>query len=110
MGEFELSPVLVYALGVVGATYLLRQLAAAWIGRRGWGWQRALRPVGAGCGVVAAALLVLNLVLGEPWSAYLFSLFALFAQAGALLLTLRLAEHARALERMARLDSEGDAA
>lgn len=104
MGSLELNPVLVYVLGVVAVTWLLRQLAADWLDRRGLSARAAVPVVARGAAALSVLLVVVSVVLSEPWTALAFGLGVVAVQAGALLLTRRLVEAERAgrLEEGAR--------
>lgn len=95
MGALDFSPVLLYVLAVVGLTWFVRQAATDWFERRGLTARRAVPLVLRGVAVVVVALVVANVALRQPPAALAFNLFVVAAQAGALLLTVRLAEAER---------------
>ena len=93
---FQPSPSLVYVLSVVAGTWVLRQAMSGWITRRGLTARQAVPIVAGAAATLGVVLVGVNVALGESWRPLLFNLFVVAVQAGALLLTLRLAEAAQA--------------
>ena len=88
----EATPTLLYVLAVVALSWLLRQAAAGFIRRRGMRAREAAPLVVKALLPVGLALAAANVLLREPAAALLFNLLVVAVQAGAMLLTLRLAE------------------